>query len=363
MKITIFAPRRFARPLLLALVGLASIGSILATSVPGEPFQSTSEMFLLVYTGGDGEAHTRVSRSGLDWRDADPDGMPEMKYSGYILVPDAAVAITNNELDQWIGVFTSPHGGMALTRYHPTRSFQPPPIILEGPLYIDRAGRPSIARFGDRLVIAWLRGEGPRYDLVTVVGIVRGEKIELAEPVVFKRGALQAAAEAMAGGTTFKDGVVADPALSHGLNGSFLMAVVRETWEDVQARSRGEESPVRYRVAIHESENGRDWWMHSTIHDSEMPVGPGSVVAIAGFTDSTAIVAAVSGEEGEPAQIAVARYCLGPLWYEQDAQAVFGGRPLADRPIALVSLGEPKPIPPGGYLDCVENRATATPAP
>jgi hypothetical protein len=226
---------------------------------------------------------------------------------------------------------------------------------LEHPLYTKLVGRPAAALFGEKLVIAWLRGEGPRYDLVTVVGIVRGEKIDLAEPVLFKRGALRAVAEAMAGGVTFKDGVVAGPALSHGLNGAFQMAVVRETWEDVQARNRGEESPVRYRVAIYESEDGHDWRMHSTIHDSEMPVGPGSVVAIAGFTDSTAIVAAVSGAEGKPAQIAVARYCLGPLWYEQDAQAVFGGRPLANRPIALLSIGEPKPIPPGGYLDCVEN--------
>ncbi len=351
MKKPVYAPRRLARPLLLGLVGIAGIGSIMATSVPGEPHRSTTESFLLVYTGEDDKVHARASQTGLDWRDAsaniEPNGTATniMLFSG---IPDAWIAAG---ADRWFKASARPDGKLELNWREPWD----PPVPLEHPLYTKLVGRPAAALFGEKLVIAWLRGEAPRYDLVTVVGIVRGEKIELAEPVVFKRGALRDAADAMNAGVTFKDGVVAAPALSHGLGESFLMAVVRETWEDVQARKRGEDSRVRYRVAVYESEDGRDWRLHSAIHDSEMPVGPGSVIAIAGFTDSTAIVAAVSGEEGEPARVAVARYCLGPLWWEQDAQAVFGGRPLANRPIALLSIGEPKPIPPGGYLDCVEN--------
>ena len=77
-------------------------------------------------------------------------------------------------------------------------------------------------------------------------------------------------------------------------------------------------------------------------------------MAIAGFTDSTTVIAALTGEPGKPARAAVMRTCLGRFWWEQDAATVFGETPVA-APFALMSIGEPALPGPGEYYDCVED--------
>ena len=358
MRLRTFNIRRSARLMLLGLTGAAGIATIMATSVATGPFRSTGEGFLLAFKDAESNRlQIMQSPGGIEWLIflgwEPPAG--DAPVSGAIILTEPFYTIAPLNDESWLDSFTTLNHRASLFVVNRTdAAFHGIGSAPDHSLNSNVAGEPAVAALGDRIVLAWRRGNGPRYELVTAAGVVRDSQIEFDEPVVFKRGALRAAGEAFNSGVPFKDGVVAGPALSHGAGGEFIMLVVRETWDDVHVQEEGRTIPPRYRAAVYSSTDGADWNMHSAIDPSELPVGPGSHIGIAGFTDSTAIAIAVNGEPGRPGRASVARYCLGPLWWERDAKTVFGDVPAAG-PFVLLSIGEPALPGPGEYYDCVEN--------
>lgn len=344
-------PTRLLRVLAMTAVGIAGIWSITATSVPGEPFRSTGESFLLVYTDADtAGTRTRMSKTGVDWRDIGLEGRfpPPLVAENMF---GASVPLSYAQLADSRWLFASLVDNRLVLQVMDNDRPSGPNLAPDHPLATAVTGWPAVTVFQDNVLLAWRRGIGPRHELVTAVGRVQEGGIAFDEPVVFKRNTLQAAGDSfLAVGPTFKDGVVANPALSHGAYGQFYMLVVRETWEDVQAQRTGQTIAPRYRAVVYQSEDGVDWGWPSIAQD-EFPVGPGSRVAIAGFTDSTAIIATVSGPEGEAGTATVMRNCYGGLWFELDAKAVFGGTPMV-RPFALTGIGEPALPKPNEYYVC-----------
>lgn len=342
---------RIFRGTLLGAVGMAGIGSILATSPPTTgPFQSTGESFLLVYTDADtAGTRARISQAGLDWRNTGLEGLfppPQVKegVSG-IGLPYSYARLTDS---RWLFASVVAGGRLGL-QFMDGETARPSGANLapDHSLATGIVGWPAITVLRNRIMLAWRRGPGPRHALVTMTGEFRDGGLTFDEPMVFKRGWRPRAFDKVLGLPAYKKGVLSDPALSHGSYGYFQMVVVRE------ARRGGEGDEIRYRAAVYESKDGRKWVPNIfAIDGGELPVGQDSPLAIAGFTDGTMVVAAMIAEAGKPARTAAVRSCFHEQWQELDTRAVFGGQPLT-RPFALVSLGDPALPGPKEYLDCV----------
>lgn len=343
---------RVFRGALLGAVGMIGIGSIMATSPPTTgPFQSTGESFLLVYTDTDtAGTRARISQAGLDWRTTDLEELfpqPQVKegWSG-ISVPYSYARLTDS---RWLFASVVAERRLGL-QFMDGETARPSGANLapDHPLAAGIVGWPAITILRNRIMLAWRRGPGPRHALVTMTGEFRDGGFTFDEPLVFKRGWRSRTFDKVLGLPAYKKGVLSNPALSHGGYGYFRMVVVRET------RRGGEEGKIRYRAAVYESKDGRKWVPNIfAINGDELPVGPDSPLAIAGFTDGTTVVTAMIAEAGKPVRAAAVRSCFHKPWQELDARAVFGSQPLT-RPFALVSLGDPALPGPKEYLDCVE---------
>lgn len=342
---------RFLRALLLLVVCLAGVGSIMATSVPTTGnFRSSGESFLLVYTDADtAGTRARISQAGFDWRDTDPEGLfppPQVKENMFgISVPYSYARLMDS---RWLFASVTADGRLGL-QFMDGKTARPSGQNLapDHPLAAGVVGWPAITVLHNRIMLAWRRGPGPRHALVTMTGEFRDGGFAFDEPIIFKRSWRSRTFDKVLILPSYKKGVLSDPALSHGSDGTFQMVVVRE------ARHPGKENKIRYRAVVYESKDGRKWVPNIfEIDDSELPVGPNSPLAIAGFTDSTTVVAAIVAEAGMPARASAVRSCFQEPWHELDARALFGGQPLT-RPFALVSLGDPALPGPKEYLDCV----------